>query len=91
MQGENIMLDTSKLNKVAQLIIECFQDAGYDEPYIYSKIDRLESFGDDRWATFRWASSQLDSTNKKRLADKIGMDVTMLMIAFQVTESVDNF
>ena len=62
------MLDTSKLNKVAQIIIECFEEAGYDEPYIYSKIDRLESFGDNRWATFRWASSQLDGTNKAKFA-----------------------
>ncbi len=84
------MLDTSKLNKVAKLIIECFYDAGYDEPYIYSKIDRLESFGDNPWATFRWASTQLDGTNKARFAEKVGVDMVMLMTAFQVIESVDN-
>jgi len=83
------MLDTSKLNKVAQIIIECFDEAGYDEPYIYSKIDRLESFGDNRWATFRWASSQLDGTNKSKFAEKVGIDVVMLMTAFQVIEAVD--
>lgn len=83
------MIDTSNLNKVAKIIIECFQDAGYDEPYIYSKIDRLESFGDNQWATFRWASSQLDGTNRARFADKIGVDNVMLMTAFRVIESVD--
>ncbi len=84
------MLDTSKLNKVARIIIECFVDAGYDEPYIYSKIDRLESFGQDQWATFRWASSQLDSTNKAKFAQKVGVDVVMLMTAFQTVEAIDN-
>lgn len=84
------MLDTSKLNKVAKIIIECFQEAGYDEPYIYSKIDRLESFGDNQWATFRWASSQLDGTNKANFAGKVGIDVVMLMTAFQVIEAVDD-
>jgi hypothetical protein len=84
------MLDTSKLNKVARIIIECFVDAGYDEPYIYSKIDRLESFGQDQWSTFRWASSQLDSTNKAKFAQKVGVDMVMLMTAFQVIESVDD-
>ena len=84
------MIDTSNLNKIAKIIIECFQEAGYDEPYIYSKIDRLESFGDNQWATFRWASSQLDDTNKARFAEKVGVDVVMLMTAFQVIEAVDS-
>ena len=84
------MLDTSNLNKVAKIIIECFEEAEYDEPYIYSKIDRLESFGDNQWATFRWASSQLDGTNKARFAEKVGVDVVMLMTAFQVVEAVDD-
>lgn len=83
------MIDTSNLNKVAKIIIECFKDAGYDEPYIYSKIDRLESFGDDKWATFAWASSQLDSTNKARFAEKIGCDNVMLLTAFRVIGSVN--
>ena len=84
------MIDTSNLNKIAKIIIECFQEAGYDEPYIYSKVDRLESFGDNQWATFRWASSQLDDTNKARFAEKVGVDVVMLMTAFQVIEAVDS-
>ena len=49
----------------------------------------LESFGDNRWATFRWASSQLDGTNKAKFAEKVGIDVVMLMTAFQVIEAVD--
>ena len=84
------MLDTSNLNKVAKIIIECFEEAGYDKPYIYSKIDRLESFGDNQWGTFKWASSQLDGTNKARFSEKIGVDVVMLMTAFQVIEAVDD-
>lgn len=84
------MLDTSNLNKVAKIIIECFEEAGFDEPYIYSKIDRLESFGDNQWGTFRWASSQLDGKNKARFSEKIGVDVVMLMTAFQVIEAVDD-
>ena len=84
------MLDTSNLNKVAKIIIECFEEAGFDEPYIYSKIDRLESFGDNQWGTFRWASSQLDGKNKARFSEKIGIDVVMLMTAFQVIEAVDD-
>lgn len=83
------MLDTSKLNKVAKIIVSCFQDAGYDEPYIYSKIDRLEGFKKDSFATFVWASSQLDSSNKARFAEKIGCDVQMLMAAFRVAELTD--
>ena len=84
------MLDTSNLNKVAKIIIECFEEAGFDEPYIYSKLDRLESFGDNQWGTFRWASSQLDGKNKARFSEKIGVDVVMLMTAFQVIEAVDD-
>jgi hypothetical protein len=84
------MLDTSNLNKVAKIIIECFEEAGFDEPYIYSKIDRLESFGDNQWQTFRWASSQLDGKNKAIFSEKIGVDVVMLMTAFQVIEAVDD-
>lgn len=84
------MIDTSNLNKIAKIIIECFEEAGYDKPYIHSKIDRLESFGDNQWATFRWASSQLDGMNKAKFAEKVGVDVVMLMTAFQVIEAVDS-
>ena len=84
------MLDTSKLNKVAKIIIQIFQEAGFDEPYIYSKIDRLESFGNDQWATFRWASSQLDGKNSARLAEKAGVDIVMLQTAFQVVRAIDD-
>ena len=38
---------------------------------------------------FAGQSSQLDGTNKAKFAEKVGIDVVMLMTAFQVIEAVD--
>lgn len=83
------MLDTSRLNPVARIIINCFQDAGFDEPYIHSKVERLESFGDDKWGTLHWASSQLDSKNQARFAEKVGVSVGELRTAFEVIRTTN--
>lgn len=81
------MIDTSNLNKVAKIIIECYQDANFDEPYIYSKIERLE--GLEVWPTIFWATHQLDSSNKARFAQKIGSTPEHLMITFETIRSIE--
>jgi len=75
------MFDKSKLSKVGKLVIEIFEEE-YPEDlgYIEGKIERLN--GLDNFEVLFWCSSQLDGTNKNRLADKIGVEIDTLQITF---------
>lgn len=75
------MFDKSKLSKVGKLVIEIFEEE-YPEDlgYIEGKIERLN--GLDNFEVLLWCSSQLDGTNKNRLADKIGVEIDTLQITF---------
>lgn len=75
------MFDKSKLSKVGKLVIEIFEEE-YPEDlgYIEGKIERLN--GLDNFEVLFWCSSQLDGTNKNRLADKIGCDIVDLQMTF---------
>lgn len=81
------MIDLSKLNPIAKIAIECFQDAGFDEPYIYGKVEQLKR--QDKWQTVFWATHQLDSKNKARFANKIGVPVDDLVTTFEVIRKIE--
>lgn len=81
------MIDVSRLNPIARVAIECFQDAGFDEGYIQGKVEQLSE--QDKWATAFWATHQLDAKNKARLADKLGVSVEDLMTAFEVIRKME--
>lgn len=83
------MIDTSNLNKVAKIIIECFIDSGFDDAYIHSKIERLQDL--DMWQTAFWATHQLDSSNKAKFANKVGVTPKDLMISFETIRKIQFF
>lgn len=81
------MIDLSKLNPIARTAIECFQDAGFDEPYIYGKVEQLEKM--DKWQTAFWATHQLDESNRKRFANKIAVSIEDLNKTFETIRKIE--
>lgn len=57
------------LTPTAQLIIEVFEEAGYDAAYIQSKADRLRGLTDRQ--VFSFALASLDSSNLEKLKYKL--------------------
>jgi hypothetical protein len=57
------------LTPTAQLIIEVFQEAGYDAAYIHDKADRLRGLTDRQ--VFSFALASLDSSNLEKLKYKL--------------------
>ena len=83
----NLQTEISKLNPVAQIAMQCFVDAGFDEPYIFGKVDQLST--KDRWETIFWATHQLDAKNKARFAEKIGVPVEHLLITLETIRAIE--
>ena len=80
-------MDKSKLSKVGKLVIEIFEERYPDDSgYIKGKIERLS--GLDDFQTLFWCSSELDGTNKNRLADKIGVEIDILQITFLTVRNI---
>ena len=76
-----------KLNPIAQIAIQCFIDAGFDDGYILGKIDQLSGY--DRWQTIFWATHQLDAKNKARFAEKIGVPIDHLIITLETIRAIE--
>lgn len=57
------------LTPTAQLIIEVFEEAGYDAAYIQSKADRLRGMTERQ--VFSFALTSLDSSNLEKLKYKL--------------------
>lgn len=57
------------LTPTAQLIIEVYQEAGYDAAYIHNKADRLRGMTERQ--VFSFALTSLDSTNLEKLKYKL--------------------
>lgn len=81
------MIDISELNPVAQIAIQCFIDAGFDEPYIYGKVEQLRDY--DKWQTIFWCTHQLDAKNKARFAHKVGVSVEDLTNMFEIIRKIE--
>ena len=83
----NIQDELIKINPIAQIAIQCFIDAGFDEPYILGKIDQLSK--QDKWETIFWATHQLDAKNRARFADKVGVPLDHLIITFETIRKIE--
>lgn len=57
------------LTATAQLIIEVYQEAGYDDAYIHNKADRLRGMTERQ--VFAFALTSLDSNNLEKLKYKL--------------------
>lgn len=57
------------LTPTAQLIIEVYQEAGYDAAYIHNKADRLRGMTERQ--VFSFALTSLDSSNLDKLKYKL--------------------
>lgn len=80
------MIDVSELNPIARLAITCFQDAGFDESYIQGKVEQLSEL--DRWETIFWATHQLDTENRARFAQKVGVPLDNLITTFETIREI---
>ena len=83
----NLQDELIKLNPIAQIAIQCFIDAGFDEPYIFGKIDQLSNY--DKWQTIFWATHQLDEKNKARFADRVGVPIDQLTTTFETIRKIE--
>ena len=83
----NVQNEMQKLNPIAQLAIQCFIDAGFDDGYILGKIDQLSNY--DKWRTAFWATHQLDEKNKARFADKLGVSIEDLTTTFETIRKME--
>lgn len=57
------------LTPTAQLIIEVYQEAGYDAAYVHNKADRLRGMTERQ--VFSFALTSLDSSNLEKLKHKL--------------------
>lgn len=62
-------INPKNLTPTAQLIIEVYQEAGYDAAYIHNKVDRLRGMTERQ--VFSFALTSLDSTNLEKLKYKL--------------------
>ncbi|AGP50157.1 hypothetical protein PSYCG_00165 (plasmid) [Psychrobacter sp. G] len=62
-------INPKNLTPTAQLIIEVYQEAGYDAAYIHNKADRLRGMTERQ--VFSFALTSLDSTNLEKLKYKL--------------------
>ncbi len=81
------MIDVSELNPIARIAIACFQDAGFDEPYIHGKVEQLSEL--DKWETIFWATHQLDKKNRARFAQKVGVPIESLITTFETIREIE--
>ena len=84
----NSPLESLKLNSIARIILLCFQDAGYEDRYIREKMRRIEKM--NQWQTIEWASHQLDTGNKTRFAEIVGVSLEDLRVTFAVIGKIDD-
>lgn len=62
-------INPKDLSPTAQLIIEVYQEAGYDAAYIHTKADRLRGMTEQQ--VFHFALTSLDSKNLETLKYKL--------------------
>lgn len=62
-------VDMKDLTPTAQLIIEVFEEAGYDAAYVHTKADRLRGMSERQ--VFSFALTSLDSSNLEKLKYKL--------------------
>ena len=62
-------INPKNLTPTAQLIIEVYQEAGYDAAYIHNKADRLRGMTERQ--VFSFALTSLDSSNLEKLKYKL--------------------
>ena len=62
-------INPKNLTPTAQLIIEVYQEAGYDAAYIHNKADRLRGMTERQ--VFSFALTSLDSSNLDKLKYKL--------------------
>lgn len=84
------MTDINKLNYLAQLVIECFKEAGLDDYYIQNKIEKLSKHGQNRYDTLLWCALSLDEQNTERLANKKNVSVEDLKTTFRTIRKIEN-
>jgi hypothetical protein len=70
------------MNYIAEKIIECFEECDLDNDYIESKKNDLVKH-ESKYESLAWCY-KLDSYNKARLAEKIGVGERELRIAIDV-------
>ncbi|MEZ9781357.1 hypothetical protein AB4292_12180 [Vibrio cyclitrophicus] len=61
------------MNHIAELIEDCYRDAGYDEGYICSKVSKMKH-DESKYHTLALRASNLDVQNRERLAHKMDVD-----------------
>lgn len=71
-----------KLNYIAQLITEVYEEAGLDKPYIEGKKASMRKH-ENKYETLASAIN-LDESNRKRLATKLGISSLHLDVTVRV-------
>lgn len=70
------------LNHIAQMIAEVYEEAGLDKPYIEGKKLNMSQHG-NKYETLASAIN-LDASNRKRLAAKLGVTSLYLDVTLKV-------
>ncbi|ASC56529.1 hypothetical protein [Vibrio vulnificus] len=70
------------LNHVAKMIVEVYEEAGLDQPYINGKKHDMSSH-ENKFETLASAIN-LDAGNRKRLAEKLGISSLHLDVTVRV-------
>ncbi len=76
------MAKIKPLNHIAQMIVEVYEDAGLDKPYINGKKHDMSSH-ENKYETLASAIN-LDASNRKRLANKLGISSLHLDVTVKV-------
>ena len=70
------------LNHIAKMIVEVYEEAGLDKPYINGKKHEMSSH-ENKYETLACAVN-LDAGNRKRLAAKLGISSLHLDVTVKV-------
>lgn len=76
------MARTKPLNHIAKMIVEVYEEAGLDKPYINGKKHDMASH-ENKYETLASAIN-LDAGNRKRLATKLGITSLHLDVTVKV-------